>query len=490
MRRRSTVVLVGVGLTLLMAAWVAATQPFAAPDEVSHYLRSLGISHGTVVGPRAPYQAPYLSPAQLAWGRRGSRGVTVPAAMAPPDVNCVSGRPDMSSCVEATTVGNYHPLPYLLPAVGIGAASSVRTGLWLGRAGSALQSLAFILLAVALLWGGTAWSLTGLLAAITPMVLFVGSVLNPNGLEIAASLAFTAALFRVARAPGGAPGWVWAAAAVSGAATILSWQLGPVFALADLAVFAGLLGGGGARALTAGARRGPRLAALTLVLAAAVWLGYGIASGVGHSSIQLSPLLTNLHAGLDQLPRVLGDAIGTFGIESVPLPLAARAIWWLLVLALLVAALRLGNRRERALVGATLVVALVFPVLFYAYVYRLTGFGLQGRYVLPLLALIPLVAGEVVYRQSPRLSSSRLGSAIPAAAIAAFAILSVYAWWYSARAAAGLSHGAGLFAHAAWSPPAGWLPWSLLAALGALALLGFAALAALTGPPPRAARPG
>ena len=63
------------------------------------------------------------------------------------------------------------------------------------------------------------------------------------------------------------------------------------------------------------------------------------------------------------------------------------------MLSLLIGAISLGNLRERRLVVTVALLGLAFPVLFYAWVDRFTGFGLQGREVLPVLMLIPLVGG-------------------------------------------------------------------------------------------------
>src|SRR5204862_258796 len=82
------------------------------------------------------------------------------------------------------------------------------------------------------LWDGTLLSVAGLLVAVTPMVLFIASVLNPNGLELGANAAFLASGIRIARAPTESPRWVWASRGVSGAAAVLSWQLGPVVVVA------------------------------------------------------------------------------------------------------------------------------------------------------------------------------------------------------------------------------------------------------------------
>ena len=68
------------------------------------------------------------------------------------------------------------------------------------RAASLAQTALFI--AVALARCGAGFAATGLLLALTPLVFFIGSVLNPSGIELAASLAFLAGLPRFARDPG------------------------------------------------------------------------------------------------------------------------------------------------------------------------------------------------------------------------------------------------------------------------------------------------
>ncbi len=369
------------GFGLLLVAWVMATQPFAAPDEPSHYLRALSIANGHLLGAKVPYPYGGLMPAQLAWVDQGTRAVWVPAGLSPP-VPCIDHKPNFAvlapGCREASEVGNYHPLPYLLPALALDVSNDSTTGLYLSRLASAIPCLAFILLAFALLWDGSAWSLLGPLGAITPMVLFISSIVNPNGLELAACLAFAASVLRIARVPSRPPSWVWAAFALSGAAGILAWQLGPVFVLADLALGAALLGPRGLRTLRISEGRRLALPALTLTTATALYLVYGVVSGVAHSTFGISPIRQSLHQGLSQLVPMLGNSVGTFGSLTVPLPFAAYRTWWLLVGAIICGAMWVGSRRERSLLAAVVVLVLAFPVLFFAWVYRFTGFAMQG----------------------------------------------------------------------------------------------------------------
>ncbi len=470
------------GFGLLLVAWVMATQPFAAPDEPSHYLRALSIANGQLLGAKVPYPYGGLTPAQLAWVDQGTRAVWVPAPLSPP-VPCIDHKPNFAvlapGCREASEVGNYHPLPYLLPAVAIGLAKDGTTGLYLARLASAIPCLAFILLAFALLWDGSAWSLLGLVGAITPMVLFISSIVNPNGLELAACLAFAASVLRITRATSRPPSWVWAAFALSGAAGILAWQLGPVFVLADLALGAVLLGPSGLRTLRVSEGRRLGLPALTLITATALYLVYGVASGVAHSTFGISPIRQSLHEGLAQLVPMLGNSVGTFGSLTVPLPFGAYRTWWLLVSAIICGAMWVGSRRERLLLAAVVALVLAFPVLFFAWVYRFTGFAMQGRYVLPVMVLIPLLAGEIIHRRLQTRPTHRLRELLPAGAAVLVAGFQAYAWWFNASAVAGVPNTIPFYAHAVWSPPLGWWPWIASAAVGTSALLAFAMLGIL-----------
>lgn len=465
----------GGGFALLLAAWVIATQPFAAPDEASHYLRALSLANGNLLGRKVPdLPTPAgLTPTQIAWINGTSRAVHVPAALSPPDVACMNGKPDTGAggCTEATEVGNYLPVAYLLPAVALKVSHTANTALWLSRLASALPCLALILLALALLWDGSLLSIMGLLAALTPMFLFVCSVVNPNGLELAASLACAAATVRIARDPHRAPVVAWVALALGGAVAILAFQLGPVFVLADIVLGAALLGRSAWPELVRAGGRRLWAAATVLLVSVIAFVVYGAATNASSAPVSFTPFVHNLRDGLSQLGPALSDSIGNFGAQTIQLPNAALWIWWLLVAAIIAGAIWLGSHRDRLFVAIGLVLALALPVLFQAWVHRGTGFGLQGRYVMPVLALIPLLAGEVIRRRWDKVSGRPYVNLVPAGVLALVAIFQGYAWWFDARAVAGAPGTLRFYAHATWKPPLGWLTWITIAALGVVALL-------------------
>lgn len=475
MRRHLPVLLVASGFVALLAAWVVATPPFDAPDEASHYLRALSLANGTLVDRKVPYVNAGLTPSQLAWASGGTTAVLVPPRLAPPGINCLRGRPDIGpgDCSEATEVGDYQPLPYLLPAAGIAISPDFTTALWLGRLASALQSLAFLLLALVLIWSGSALSLAGLLAAVTPLVLFAGSIINPNGLQIAAGLALTCAVLRASRSVLRTPRWVWVALAISQFVTLVAWQLGPVFVAADLVLALGLLGRTGLRQLRRVEARSRLAVTVSLLAGLCAYVIYGAAAGASHVRAGVSPVGRSLHDGITQLPGLLESSVGVFGSLTVTLPTVIQLAWGAAILLLAVAALWVSRRWGRVLLVTVVLAALVFPVLFYAWVYRFTGFLLQARYVIPMLALVPLVAGELLVRRIGRGHERRwawpfaLGTVVLAG-------VQLYAWWHDASTFAGHPNTALFWQHAAYRPPLGWLPWTVLALGGTLALLSVA----------------
>jgi hypothetical protein len=452
--------LLATGYVLLGATWLFSTPPFQAPDEPAHYLRALTLSEGRLLGPREPVDA-YgrlmlriggWHAAQQRWIDHDRRGVVVAAALSPPGVMCLDGRADATGrCTEITYTGDYSPLAYVLPAAAMSGASHATTALWLGRAASLIVALAWLVVALVLAGPGLGWNVIGVVASATPTMLFVTSVLNPSGLELAASLAFISALARLRRDGPGLARWAWWALILSGATTILAWPLGALFAVAAVLVFAGLLGGDGIRELAGRGGQMPATAALILVAAVGLSLIYGDASGSLHSSLSFTPLGASLKLGLRQLGLTLRGAVGVFGSLKVPLPTAMLAVWWAFVAGLLAAALWVGRTRERVVLVLTTLAALAFPVVFFAFSYRLSGFGLQGRYVMPILVLIPMASCSVLSRRAPRAAPDPLIVAL----LAGVGLFQLIAWRIDARH---WSVASSANSFTAWTPPTTWGP--------------------------------
>ena len=468
---------------LLLAAWAVGNPPFASPDETDHYIRAVGISEGHLIGKADPSARVGATSRQIAWTAQAARLVSLPAGFDPTQYGCELGAGQHSAaCLNTvdprpppvrlvTTVGNYQPLPYLLPAAVLRAGDSPAAALRLARAATALMAFALLAIALFALYDAASpqLSVVGLVLAVTPMVLFCGASLNGSAIEITGAVAFFSCLLRVGRAQPLRRRW-WVLTAVSGATLTLSRSAGPIWLV--LALLIAACWSRPRPFLRRWARDwAPRATAAALALALAVNRLWEAMYG-SHVTVDLSQLHAGFVAGAHGWWTALPDLVGKFGYLNVKLPLAIPLIWLVLVAALFAVAFAASGARPRMLLGAVLVGCVAGPVIFYALLLRPIDFGLQGRHVLPILVAVPLLAGEALNRHRAR-ANARLVGWLALAAAVAVAVMQAAAWYVNAkRYAVGGSGPAWFLGQAAWSPPGGWWPWLIAAALAGVCLVG------------------
>jgi hypothetical protein len=473
---------------LLSLAWIFANPPFAAPDEWAHVVRAESIGYGQliggppakrVLGPPGPREPATGHEQRERWAKENTRRVSIPAGKTPQWFSCSADPLVPAICLAGPAkaapaasyqipTGSYQPFPYLLPAL-VARVHAKPDSIAIGmRLVKALLALALLGAAFILLWapGERTLPALGLVVAITPMAVFLASTVNPSGLEIAAAIAFFASLLRLRRADAPRTA-VWIALGASGVVLALSRGQAPVWVFLDLAVFFALTGIKPGMAVF---RNGGRYAGAALAaIAVAVGLNRIWEALYGPDlPIDPTPLGLALKSGWFELPGVLQQEIGSFDyLENGLSPLAYTA-WYSLVAALFAIALLIGTRRERAVLCIVLVVALALPVALVAAIMRHTGYGLQGRYVLAFTVLIPLLAGEIVFRGRAALATlNARGIALPFAIVAALVQLDgLYA--NARRFAVGIA-GPQWFPGrpVAWAPVGGWWLWLLVMVAGA-----------------------
>jgi hypothetical protein len=478
--------LVLLGWALLSVGWVFGNPPFAAPDEAAHYLRALEVGRGHVITAHEPDAAKGGTERQMEWNREVTYAVRVPPGMKPPDTGCYitdahadAGcldrfQPPPSATRTATVVGNYEPLPYLLPGVVMRAADTPAAALRLARLANALLTLVLLGIALGLAWSEEAGplSLLGIVVAVTPMVVFCGSILNGSGPEIAAGITLACALLRLRRAEDGArAGLVWAAVGASGATLVLTRALGPIWLA--LIVLATVALTGGRHALRLVRAGGARAAAA--VGAIAVAMGLNLLWEALHgprAELSLANARAVVEDGVSEWWRASSELIGKFGYLQFRLPSIEYVLWFGAGFALIVAAIWLGSRRERRVLSTSLGVALVLPMLYWLVAIRQTGVGLQGRHVLPALVAVPLLAGDVLRAHAGELPG-RLRRALVVGIPIVVATGQLSAWYWNAeRSAVGTDGPLVFVGRAGWSPPLGWGPWLVAVIAGSLALAG------------------
>jgi Predicted membrane protein (DUF2142) len=496
--------LLAAGFAALSFAWLFATPPGAAPDEPAALTKALAAGRLQLLGEKPRFTEPPANElAEL--NRPLIRVVSVPSKLAPPLLfGCNAYRPATpASCTgphargitelgapredrggrpealteRRTDLGTYQPFvfvgPGLVGRLGSGPASADR----LARLASALFCLALIACAIFLLWVPRAGAvpLLGILVALTPMAIFVWSAsLTGSGPEIAGGICTVAALLRLTR-PGPMPAWGWLGLAAGALALCASRSLGPVL-LAVVVALVALFAGG--TSLLARFREGGRAA-----LAATVVVGAGCAANlVWQFAVQPSRAGDLSRVGnffRHDLNDVYREMIGVFGWLDTRMNHWMYLLWTALLVGFLVLAFSSARGRQRwaLLAGLTapLAVGAVASLYFNPDVARV-----QGRWLLPVAVALPMIAGEILWRNPTTAVRVRLPWVAGGVAVL-LAGIQLEGWYASARRQAVGVLGPHDFITRdlpdLWRPPGGWVPWSILALAGAIAIAVFGLMA-------------
>ncbi len=469
---------------LLGLFWAGSNPPTAAPDEGDHLVKALGLARLDigVPGPPAPEGTTDLG---VVRNRSISRIVEIPVRLDPAGYPCFMFRTQVTAACQPasapeavgdvaapTTLGAYPP--FLYPPVGALATlgGNVTSAVLLGRLVVLAASMILLGLGCAHLvrWLGSR-SLAGVALALTPMAVFCFGVLNTSAVEILGALGMAAVVTVYARHPGSLRDRrTLLVVLVCGTALVLSRQLG-VVSMAALTVL--LLALGGWREIWAGlSARSPMMWVTVAVpavatLAVAVWeLRYD------------QPALLGPWASLDSLrafllgqgPQLVQESVGWFGWLDVRPPPVVNLAWVVAVAALVGAALVVGDRRDRLVIVGMAAVGVLVSYVTYSRAFYGIGAGLQGRHVLPILAIVPLWSGAVLARQRP----PRVWRPVVAVAAGTLsAVVAVGLYDNAKRYAVGLGPGSGerwFLPVAQWSPVGGWALWMAVGLAGAVLL--------------------
>ncbi len=473
-------------LFLAGAAWSFATPRLSGADESDHAIRAAAVVRGQPVGGAT---------SELLGSRNVFIDVEVPEAYgdARSAATCFIDYEDSPAATPFDALG---PPPACTPLEGgrdtvttttlqyrgqpsyyvvVGLASLVRpdgVGITAMRLISAALTAA--LLASALLAARSAGSRPLALAVLggaTPVCLWLSGQVNTGGFEIAAAALVWTAGVVVARAPAVAGRDVTRLGVGLVALTVVR-GLSPAYAVGALVVL-GLVAGRERLRLLAG-RRDARLWGVAFALAwvaSVAWLAYiqlrypldpRPGSGLGHA--------------LGEWDWYVRQTVGVFGVNDVVAPWPPVIAWWLVVLGVAAWGLRRATGLERAVV--VLLGAGAYAMNFTAEGMSLPpiGYFWQGRYVLPLLVGVAIVAAGL---DLDRPTATRTTPA-PVLGVAAGVLVAAQVWAFAhvSRHMAGEGTTLGYLdalRDPVWRPPL--LPaWAWVAVYG-LVLAGAAAVA-------------
>jgi len=470
-----------------MIAFVFSDPPGVAPDEYHHFLKAVAAGEGNLVPSRLP--PPFARHQELSrktnkalkWMSQQTRIIAIPGRLSPEVFGCrgIPNRvlpcrplpPEAKTVEKQTYVATYPPLAYMVSGIAMLAATSANQALYIGRLVIAALSASLIGAAAFTLWDRRkGWfSVAGLLAAVTPMVIFTSASLSSSGLEIASAICYFAAILRLSRGDGTSRTWL--TAGLSAAILANTRELGPVWVVGGIAILVALVGRGAIGIFTQGGKAA-KIFAIAAPLAIVTSLAWQFQIEP-HPPLRIAAFLRDLIPDWGYLWAVAIEEIGVFGPLDTFLPSWVYPIWGLVLMSLGGLALFVGSARQRIVLIGISLTSLVATMGFDA-VQRAVGFDAQGRHLLPFVVAIPLAAGEIINQRRERVPGS-LVRALPFFLTGAVAAVHALAWYTIARRYAVGVHGPLIFLRRqAWAPPLGWIFWGLVAgtAAGLIGLFG------------------
>ncbi|MDR6904644.1 hypothetical protein J2X63_000330 [Agromyces sp. 3263] len=469
-------------LCAVCTLWAIATPISAAPDEPAHLVKAASVVRGQFVGETTGFGEIVQVPNSIA--RSHARTCFAFHPERPADCEFEPGDPD--ELVDArTTAGLYNPLYYLLvgwPSLILGDDA----GIYAMRFASALLTSGLLALSFMVVgsWPRRVIPMLGLLGAVTPMVLFLGGVVNPSGPEVAGTLAVVVGIVSISTGRNVEQLRAHCIVIAVGAVVALNMRgISPMWLAVGILLPLVLLGWTRMRSLLA--TTPVRVAAIVTAVAAAAAVAWTVGSnslGTGMADDKADAIFpgvgTHPFAGFVEMVLRTFDfargVVGEFGWNDTSAPAFSYFLWSALVGGLVafgLAALR--GRRLLVLVGFV-GAGVLLPALVQAVYVAEGGYIWQGRYTMPAFAALVIVAAalldDAVGERFEAWSARRLFAIVAAAW--AFAQLDAFIHVLRRYAAGWPSHWSELVRAPAWAPPGGTLasPLIFAATVAALAL--------------------
>lgn len=389
-------------LSSLSVLWSLATPISGAPDEPAHIIKAASVVRGEFVGPPGPVGNYVQVPRYIAY----TNAQTCYVAILQQPADCaLAAKGDQWTTVRGTTsAGLYNPVYYIL----VGWPSLIfhdSTGIYAIRIVSGVISSLFLALGLTMIstWKRRLLPIAGLFIATTPMIFFLNGSVNPNSIEISATLAaFIGMLSIVTDHDPWRTRSRLVIISVASSIAVNMRGLSPIWVAAALAI-----------PLLLGARS----ELIALFTRKSTWIAIGIigvfttfAIGWLTASDSLSAPESVQHSGdkgpypLIGAPPIFGfvamfvhtidnfnGMFGQFGWLDTPAPTWVYAAWYVLFgLVAIAGVITLSGRR---LVFVLSLAALLFlvPALVQAAYITSGGWIWQGRYSLP--AFVSFVVG-------------------------------------------------------------------------------------------------
>ncbi len=391
----------------VISLWSGAVPMFGTPDESAHMVRAAGIARGQLTGERGDDNRTYFKvPTILGEGS--------PCYSFKPEqsAECLDVPPDNGEGKLASTAGSNPPFFHAVTGLPTLVSSGLMS-LYLMRTANALVCAGLLTAAlrnVTLLKRPGPVAL-GMAVSVTPMVLFLSGPLNSSGFAATAGLAiWTAVLVLLDEESPRKVSHSAAAFAIPFCVLLLSRRDGNLWGAAIALTLLVLVPWQRLKELLQERTVWAWSGVIGLATAAPFFL-WGNASASGFAAGGVASGGGSAKNAFNLEIHYLYEAIGFMGWLDTQMPPVVYLGWWFAIFALVFGAIAVASRRNvLAVVGAIL---LAVGLTVYIGSVRLPYF--QGRYYLPFVVGIPVMAGHAIaaagyHRVPKRVLAIGLGS--------------------------------------------------------------------------------
>lgn len=396
-----------IGLLCFSTLWSLATPLGAGPDEPDHLVRASALMHGQLIGvpvqgritPYTRVQVTGAYASTIALPACFEFRPNVPAGCSPPLADTAKVGPAI------IYVGRYPPFYYALVGWPTAFLTSPVAAFYVVRLLNGLVTCGFLALALclALRLKSPRFLVVGVLTAITPMVLYLTEIINPNSLEVSATLCLWTAAILLAKEMNAVNRSRSLIGVVVLAAVVVALVRpdSPLWIVLVGAALSPIVVRSGIHWRSVGRRREVRFGAGAVVAAGVVatfWTVTQHATQVGSNPVPPASesALGLVRGALGQASDWVIQAIGYFGWLDARAPLLTVLAWVTTTGCLILCGLSFSRRRHRLTLVLTLVIAVVMPLALVLAVVRNNGYIGLGRYFLALFVGIPIAAAAAI----------------------------------------------------------------------------------------------
>lgn len=469
---------------VLLGLWSTATPLMGFPDEPAHTIKAAAVVRGQVLveegtsfGHGVHVKVPdYIANLHGQGCFKFNRGQAADCA---PQIYA----DDTFTNIGVTSAASYNPMYYWL----VGLPTLITSG---APAIYAMRLISALICAVFFAAGFTAltelrrpqWAVLLAALATTPMVLFLGGGINPNSLEIAATMAAFSGFVVVLDNWRNTKLVVPALASVAASTVVLAnaRQISLVWLLC--ALVAGVCSFKFRRTLQVFRDKRVLIAVALAVPGTLLGLWWTWIAAHGPANVGVAPdgiasphpdapLYRGFMIMLDRTYDFFPQYIGIMGWLDTPAPELVMLVWSALMIVALVAPFCIRPLRSWTGYWVSLAMLYIVPALLQTALWRSMGFIWQGRYTLPLVVVLFITVGIGLRRL--RFPANRIAAKTAKIIFWLIAGCHTLTFVYVLRRyVVGISESANwqtLFSAPHWQPPFGWLLLTVLY-LGAVGL--------------------